>query len=535
MAAACHAKKTARVIPGISEYSDEVLVTFKDTFTDDDISSFSSKHITKAVDRKSVINEIESYYGLKKTRLYLPVRSFTCYRISDISRMGDVVAALRGESVVQGAFPNYKRHALYMGSYTPYTFPNDPYYKGQEQWGVWQVRADKAYNAGLINMFPPRQVIVAVVDTGLLLSPIIHEDMVGMTINGYNVITPTSQPNDDEVDGHGTHVAGVIAANTDNSKGIMGSAYCNVSWTAKVLIMPVKVLDSQGDGYDSDIYTGIQWAVDNGANVINLSLGGTDPDSVLQNAVNYAYTNGVVVVAAAGNNSTSVFYPAAYSTVISVSATDMDVDIHGNTIDTFASFSNFGKVECSAPGVDILSCDNNGPANYSYLDGTSFSSPHVAGLAALLKLQDGTMTPDDIRQKILNTCDDAGQAGFDRQFGWGRVNFYRALTGDYNVISSDVFKTYNWPNPFSPNKDVLTTIDYLPSVSSDITVSIYDGGGGLVWKTQVPAASVKANTYNTLKWDGYNSDGKRVSNGTYFYVVKSSGGAYGKNKICVVY
>ena len=530
-----------RKFPDQDRYYDEVLVTYKASASQDDLKSFSQKHSVRAADMGSAIKLVESIYGFKRARTYLPASlPFTCYKIGDITRMDEIVSALKNEPVISSARPNYKRRTLYTGTYAKYPGPNDPYYQTYQQWYFWQVRADKAREAGLLDMAPLRNVIAAVIDTGILLQPSVHEDLSGLTVNGYNVLSPASQPNDDDTDGHGTHVAGVMAANTDNTKGMAGAAYCNATWTAKVLIMPVKALDSTGTGADSDIYTGVVWAADNGADVINLSLGGPDMDSVLQQAMNYAYTKGCVIVAAAGNNSTSVFYPAAYSNVISVSATDMTMDAGGNTHDTFADFSNFGKVEVSAPGVDILSCSNDypyfsNPAKYSFLDGTSFSSPIVSGLAALLKLKNPSASPDDIRYTIINSADDAGAPGFDSRFGWGRVNFYRALTGDYNTITDSTIKTYNWPNPFSPDKDMRTNINFLPGVSEDFTLYIYDGGGSLVWKKDVPAASIKTGLYNTVKWDGMNGAGQKAGTGTYFYIIKAKSGKYGKNKITVLY
>jgi subtilisin family serine protease len=510
-------------ITGQARYYDEVLVTYKQQFSADDISTFTQKHIVKSTDRQSLIREIETFYNLTAARTYLTPAPFSCYKIPDISKMAEMTAALKNESIISAAQPNYKLYALAY-NYIPLSGgPNDTYYQNKDQWGFWQVRADKVYISGLISTGSTYKVIVAVVDTGILST---HVDLSGTTVNGHNVLNPSAHPVDDN--GHGTHVSSVIAANTDNGMGIAGAA-CN-----KVLIMPIKALDSTGSGSDADIYTAVVWAADNGANVINLSLGGADADAVLQEAVNYAYVNGCVVVAAAGNDSKKAYYPAAYSNVISVAATDITSDVYGNTMDTFATFSNYGKIDVSAPGVDIAGCDNTG--GYSTMNGTSFSAPFVSALAGLIKLKYPSLNPDGIRDVITRSCDDAGSSGYDDKFGWGRINFYRALNKDYNTVSGgNSIKTFNWPNPFSPNKDMLTNITFLPQEASNVTVSIYDGGGTLVWKSDIAASDVTANVYNTVKWDGMNLDGKYVANGTYFFIVKGKSGRYGKNKISVLY
>jgi subtilisin family serine protease len=304
-----------------------------------------------------------------------------------------------------------------------------------------------------------------------------------------------------------------------------GTAYRNATWTAKVLIMPVKVLAWDGSGLDSDIFSGAVWAVDHGANVLNMSFGGVDGSDTMQAAVNYAYNNGCICVAAAGNDGSTVWYPAAYSTVISVAATDSN--------DQRASFSNFGKIDVSAPGVDIWSCNNVPSVPYSSEDGTSFSSPHVAGLAALIVMKYPGISPDQAVKLIEQTSDTLNANGYDQYTGWGRINVLRALSSPQNFSRAAAVNTYNWPNPFSPENDMFTNITFVAPSPQNVSVIIYDGGGNVVWRASLPAASVPAGQ-NIIKWNGVNSSGRSVANGTYFYVLKA-GGSTGKNKIMVIH
>ena len=212
-------------------------------------------------------------------------------------------------------------------------------------------------------------VAVAILDTGIDKS---HVDLASKVTKRVNFSTSSS---DDDKVGHGTHVAGTVAAITNNAAGVAGTC-------PQCTLYSVKVLDDSGNGTFADVATGIIWAADNGAKVINMSLGDTVPSTTVEDAINYAWSKGVVIVAGAGNNGNSVpFYPAYYTNVISVAATDR--------ADAKASFSTFGSwVNVSAPGADILSTAPDHPnllwlfpVNYATASGTSMASPHVAGIA----------------------------------------------------------------------------------------------------------------------------------------------------------
>lgn len=275
---------------------------------------------------------------------------------------------------------------------------------------------------------------IAIVDTGVKLS---HPDLASKIVPGTDIVNSDPLANDDH--GHGTTVAGIAAAVNDNGIGIAGAA-----WNAR--IMPIKVLDSSGGGADSDIAAGVTWAADHDADVINLSLGGPDPSSTMESAVNYAIGKGAVVVVAAGNESgVSVSYPAAYPNAIAVGATDFYGDV--------VSFSNHGDyVDVVAEGFGVLStCAFDCPIDdYGISTGTSISSPLVAGVAALVRAKNPSFTPAQIQARIKSTAIDRGPRGIDDYYGWGLVDAYAAVggrtaapppapvrTGDANDVAED--------------------------------------------------------------------------------------------------
>jgi subtilisin family serine protease len=259
-------------------------------------------------------------------------------------------------------------------------------------------------------------IIIAIVDTGVYLQ---HEDLKGKIIGGFDFVNNDSDPSDDHW--HGTHVAGIAAAETDNGIGIAG-----VGWNAK--IMPIKVLDSTGTGYYSWIADGIEWAVDRGAKVINLSLGGESSSFVLEEAVNYAFSKGALCVAATGNDRDKrVLYPAAYKNCLAVGATndkDMDSGWH----------SKGPEVDVSAPGEYIFSTFNpkyqNSNAKYAWASGTSMATPIVSGIVALIFSKNPSISPKDLMNLIKYTCDDVNSStfrGVDEFLGYGRVNAKTAI------------------------------------------------------------------------------------------------------------
>lgn len=275
-------------------------------------------------------------------------------------------------------------------------------------WGISSIKADMVPYSTTNS-----DVKVAIIDSGV---DITHPDLSASIKGGYNAINQEMPYTDDY--GHGTHVAGIIAA-TNNSIGVVGVS-------PNVSLYSVKVLDSTGSGYISDVIEGIEWSITNNINIINLSLESADSES-LHDAIIKAYESNIVTVAASGNNSnSSVSYPAAYNEVISVSAIDSNNKI--------ASFSSTGKVDVCAPGVNIYSTYKD--STYVTMSGTSMAAPHVTGTVALiLSLStksdsngDGRISPDEVKEKLQNTCTDLGTPGTDSIYGTGLVNAYYAVT-----------------------------------------------------------------------------------------------------------
>ncbi|MBI2387046.1 MAG: S8 family peptidase [Elusimicrobia bacterium] len=244
----------------------------------------------------------------------------------------------------------------------------------EETWGINRVHAPAAWP-----LTEGKGVKVAVIDTGIDAG---HPELSGSVDGGYSAITKTENPADYQDDnGHGSHVAGTIAAKKDG-KGVVGVA-------PKARLYAVKVLDADGSGNLSDVIDGIVWAAKNKMDVANMSLGAPVDSEAMKRAVRFARGSGVVIVAAAGNSGGSVGFPGAYEDTIAVAASDSN--------DKLAGFSSRGpEVDFIAPGVDVLSAKMGGGfASYS---GTSMAAPHVAGLAALAVSQGyvGLNGPDGV-------------------------------------------------------------------------------------------------------------------------------------------
>lgn len=286
---------------------------------------------------------------------------------------------------------------------------NDPGFANQ--WHLAKIQAPAAWDL----QTGSADLRVAVIDTGVNAG---HPD-VGRVVAGYDFVNNDADPSDDN--GHGTAVTGCISPATNNSLGIAG-----LSWNTAVL--PVKVLDASGSGSYSAIANGITYAADWGARILNLSLGGTTNSTTLQNAVNYAWNKGCVIVAAAGNNGNSTsFYPAACNNVVAVSATRSD--------DTRPTWSNFGSyVDLSAPGESIWTLDLG--TSYRYINGTSFSSPVVSGVLALMA-STGPIPNSTLVDLLVANTDDVGAAGYDVYYGQGRVNAQRAVAAALQFQGGD--------------------------------------------------------------------------------------------------
>mgnify|MGYP003557810256 FL=1 len=278
---------------------------------------------------------------------------------------------------------------------------SDPY--SESQWALRTLEAGPSWS-----LADGSGQTVAVIDTGVSREP----DLAKNLLVGWDVIRGRSDGRDDQ-NGHGTHVAGVIAAASNNGIGGAGLA-------PRAKVLPVRALDAAGKGYWSDVANGIVYAVNQGAGVINLSIGGDTDDPSLRAAVNYALASGRVVVAAVGNEGTGALtYPAAYPGVIGVAATDRS--------DRVADFSNSGSaVDLAAPGVAIMSTVPGGFASYS---GTSMATPFVSATAALLRSAAVArgLGRVDVLRALQASAVDVDSPGVDSRSGAGRLSARNAL------------------------------------------------------------------------------------------------------------
>ena len=368
---------------------------------------------------------------------------------------------------VEYAEPNYI-------AYTSATIPNDPDFP--QQWALnntgqtggtadADIDAPEAWDRETGDP----SVIIAVVDTGIdwnhpdLTLPIwtnegeIQGDSIDNDGNGYvddvrgwdfvsvspEYVYPGEDPgpsdnNPMDFHGHGTHCSGIIGATTNNSEGIAG-----ICWHCRIMAVRAGYKDTSGYGSlaYSDITSAIIYASDNGADIINMSFGGSS-SSTLQNAIDYAHAAGVILIAAAGNDSgTYLSYPAGYDSVLAVSAFDHN--------DNKASFSTYGHwIDVAAPGVSIYSTYFDD--TYATFSGTSMAAPHVCGVAGLILSHNPPFSNEEVRQILRVSADDVSTTGWDEESGYGRINAYNALQ-----ISSVCIATIETP---SLNEDVKGTV-----------------------------------------------------------------------------
>lgn len=300
---------------------------------------------------------------------------------------------------------------------TTYELTNDPGVANNLQWGLFKIQA-AATGVSAWNLSKGADTVkVAVIDTGIDFD---HEDLLGKVVANRNC---TDSYTSDDLYGHGTHVAGIIAAIPNNRIGIAGLGY-NVS------LINAKALGDAGSGYYSWIADCIVWAADNGAKVINMSLGGGNSSKALDDALQYAYKKGSLLVAAAGNSgSSSPSYPAYNKNVISVAAIDKD--------DHKPNWSNWGSwVDVAAPGVTIYSTLPNHPnafkqLNYGYLSGTSMATPFVSALAGLIFR---VASVDNLSTERIIEDNADKTAGTGISWIYGRINTYKSLSS-LNSIS----------------------------------------------------------------------------------------------------
>lgn len=389
-------------VPAAPFKAGEILVRFRD-----DVSAAASADVL----RRHAAQYVRTLYRSDVQVLSVPV-----------GRELEVVAALNAEPSIVYAEPDYR--------YAAFLTPDDPHFG--KQWAHTRVNSVAGWDISTGSS----SVTIAIIDSGIDET---HPDLAGKLVSGYDFVDSDSNPHD--LNGHGTHVAGVAAAVGDNAVGVTG-----MDWTAK--IMPVRVLNHEGWGYNSDITQGIIWAYTHGADVLNLSLGGASHSQAMQDAVTAAHGAGSVVIAAMGNcryqsdscpEANPDAYPAKYDHVMAVSATGPS--------DAYTYYSQYGAhCDIAAPGgsmsqyhdpdgiystmptYDVELTTAYGYAKtYDYLQGTSQATPYVAGLAALILAVDPGMTPDNVMDVIEDTAQDLGASGRDDDYGHGLIDVAAAL------------------------------------------------------------------------------------------------------------
>ena len=299
-------------------------------------------------------------------------------------------------------------------------------------------------------------------------------------INGWDFVNNDNDPTDDH--GHGTNVGGIALASGNNNLG-----YAGVNWNSKIMIC--KILDEENSGYYSWWADAIYYAVDNGASVINMSVGGDGSSTLLEDAVNYAYDNNVPVVVSTGNQNSVIQYPAQYANAFAIGSTNPDDTRSVPFFWNETSGSNYGPaLDFVAPGNYIYGLNNSSNTNYNYYwGGTSQAAPHVAGLISLLLSVDSNLTVDEIRTILEETSEDEvgdseDTAGWDQYYGHGRINAFQALT--HSSLSIDKFDGTNqnlivYPNPTASGSN----LKILNLVNGENVITIYNMIGQKIYKT----------------------------------------------------
>ncbi|HDS09061.1 MAG TPA: T9SS type A sorting domain-containing protein [Firmicutes bacterium] len=378
--------------------------------------------------------------------------------------------------------------------------PNDTYWNYQH--GMRQINMPTAWNLETGNP----AIIIAVLDTGVELT---HPDLAAnIYSSGYDSINGDYDASDDE--GHGTHVAGIIAAVTNNSYGVSGVA-------PDCSILPVKVLNSSGAGDAYSLAAGLNYATSQNVHVINMSLGwpvnngvAYDPGGPMPNAIQKAYANNIAMFASSGNDGEpAVGYPAAYDQVISVGAV--------NKNDMKTNYSNWGSnLDIVAPGgwappTEDLIISTYPGSQFAWMGGTSQSCPHAAGVGALV-IAHGATTPEAVRFILQTSAIDLGSSGRDDMYGYGRIDAYRALLATKPDQVYNLTNAYNYPNPFKTQTNIIFTVNS----DQNVEITVYDNR---LNKIESFSFKAKKNNTNSFIWDatGY-------GNNLYFIKLKGPDG-----------
>jgi len=427
-------------------------------------------------------------------------------KVKEGSKLADLVDYYDSLPEVEYAEPDYVRQA--------FLTPDDPHY--DLQWGL--------NNANGIDIDAPKawdyetganDIIIAIVDTGVDLD---HPDLKERILtSGHDFISGVDYADDDNE--HGTHVAGIACAAGNNGIGIAG-----VAWNC--FILPVKVLDSSGSGYDSNIAAGIRYAAENYAKVINLSLGGSVNGETLRNTIIDINANyDCIMCASSGNeDKETISYPAGYPEVIAVGAINelgerCDVDDWGMSGPVKLGSSYGTYIDLVAPGDKIYSCYNDG--SYKEMSGTSMACPFVSGVCGLLFSWNGNKTADEIKEILAQTAVDVSTGtatdGWDIYTGSGTVNVFAAISSMQEGLPAEN-KLVVGNNKFDPTTGDKAYVYVEVPETASVTVKVYSMLGeevaALVENVQYPPGEY------SFEWDGKNELYRYVSSGLYFVKAK---------------
>lgn len=440
------------------------------------------------------------------------------YRVhfSQFNAIGTVISTLQALSFVEYAekAPLYKIDAAYT--------PND-LHSNQDYLDIIYARDAWAIEQG------SGSIVVAIVDNGVRLS---HEDLTGSKwvnptpnsglldqypndVNGWDVSDNDNNPSppagttDTSKFAHGTICAGIAAASTNNGVGVASLGF-------NIKFMAVKCSPNNSNGNSlPDAYDGLYYAIQAGADIISMSWGGTSGAFLTgENLINSAHSDGIVLVAAAGNEGDNLaYYPAAYNHVISVGSTDDN--------DAKSSFSNYhSSVDVMAPGRGLYTVDAGSNQSYGYASGTSMSTPVVAGLIGLMKSQNPSLTPDQLETQLKQSCDniDAQNPSFVGQIGAGRINAVQALGGSV---------------PTGINNIAESTCSIYPNPASDQLSVKYDGKDHAQFNMyHVSGVQVLAQVLNTAN-TSHNIDVSGLAAGVYIIQLNSYSGAIHTERIVI--
>jgi subtilisin family serine protease len=437
----------------------------------------------------------------------------------------NIMAELQKDPEILSVQPNFVYKLMAIPN-DPLTTPNQTYLNQISAFAGWDLCTG---NSG---------VVVAILDSGATIA---HEDLITRITSNYkNIVSNNNDVSDIATIsaytayGHGTLVAGIIGATASNNLGIAG-----IDWNCQLLI--VRVFNDQMKSDTAYLVTGINYAMEHGANVINMSLGGAEYDPALDRTCKAAWDNGLILVAAMGNTDkdtpqNAIIYPAGFTTVIGVGSVNKN-----NDLSTYSCYGHGSQTtDVVAPGEFIMSTAAiPGTNNYTDLfSGTSFSTPMVSGLAALMKAQYPTLSNANIRNIIENSCDPLG-SGYDiLKYGHGIINIKNALErASGYVTAKSITEIMNYPNPVIDGQTKFSFQSKKAIQSAEFV--IYDLRGREVAKVTSGGTPMNTGgTYKTKAWDCTDSHGNALPNGTYIYTVKATdvdgGTQHGRGKLAIV-